>query len=163
MSPDFHKSVAVSAVAGAVGIGLVTKIAQMEKLATVAKVGLEVAADASVSIGSKAAKGEKVTVAGVALDVAVGQAGGKIAGKIARGKAEASLESKMLDKAATRAERIANNPKVGRSTARQRQAEAARSAQKTFQIEKEVQGAAIGSGSAQKTSDTIEKGINKSD
>lgn len=49
-----------------------------------------------MSIGSKVAKGEEVTAAGVVLDVAVGQAGGRIAGKLARGNADKSLEKKKL-------------------------------------------------------------------
>lgn len=152
-----YRSVVVSAVAGAAGIGLATKIARIEKLTKASRVLLEVAADATVSATSKGAKGENVSPESVALDVAVGQAGGKIAGKLARGNAEKSLENKLLGKAADRAKRIASNPKVGRQAARQRQAQAARTAQRNFLIEKEVKGAAVGSGTAQGAKDTYLK------
>jgi RHS repeat-associated protein len=142
-------SVFVSAAAGATGVGLATKIAQAHKLTTAVKVAAGVAGDAAVSAGSKAAKGEEITATGVASDVLLGQAGGKAVGNIARGKAKASPENPILERAADRAERIANNPKVGRPQARQRQAQDARQNQQGFLRDAEVRGGAVGSGAGQ--------------
>lgn len=143
------KSILISATAGATGVGLAALANKAQKLGTVAKVGAEIAADATVSVGSKAAKGEDVTVAGVIADVALGQAGGKIGGKVARSRAEASHKNTLLNRAADRAERIANNPKVGRPDARQRQANAARQRQEHYLNEAELRGGLVGSGTGQ--------------
>ena len=142
-------SVIVSAASGALGVGLATKINQARKLTTLQKAGASIAGDVTVSVGATVAKGEKVTPLGVAADVVLGQAGGKAAGKFARNKAKASNENTILNRQADRAERIANNPKVGRPNARQRQAQQARDAQQGFLSEAEVRGGTVGSGLGQ--------------
>jgi RHS repeat-associated protein len=146
-------NVAASAAAGAVGVGVATKTAQIGKLGV--KLLAEVGGDTAVSIGSKAAKGEEITATGVIVDVAAGQAGGKAVGKIFKDKAAGSAEAKILDKAADRADRIANNPKVGRPEARARQAESARGAKEGFLNEAEIRGGTIGSNFGQKAAEVL--------
>lgn len=126
------------------------KIAQAQKLTTAGKIFAEVAGDTAISYGSKKAKGEEITPTGVFADVLVGQASGKALGKVSRSKAEASPEAKMLDRAADRAERIADNPKVGRPDARRRQADEAQAAYGGFLTDAEIRGGAIGSNTGQK-------------
>lgn len=87
----------ISAAAGATGVGLASLASKAEKLGAIAKVTVQVTGDAAVSAGSKAAKGEEVTVGGVVSDVVLGQAGGKVAGKAARSKAEASPQNAILE------------------------------------------------------------------
>ena len=86
------------------------------------------------------------------LDVALGKAGGAVAGKIFDSAAN-STTGKLLDKAAGRAERIANNPKVGRPAARSRQAQSARANQQGFVAGADANSGAVGS--------NLATGINK--
>jgi hypothetical protein len=149
------KSVIISGAAGAVGIGVAAKAAEVGGIA--ARLLAEVGGDAAVDMGSKAAKGEEITVKGVALDVVAGQAGGKLFGRAAKGSAANSEEAKLLDKAANRAERIANNPKVGRPEARARQANEARGAQKGYIGGAEVRAGTVGSSLGENVSDAGQK------
>ncbi|MCG7639743.1 MULTISPECIES: RHS repeat-associated core domain-containing protein [Alteromonas] len=116
---DF-KSVAVSAGAGALGVGLANNIAKLGKAAQL--VG-NVAADASISAGSAALKGQDVTLTGVAVDVIAGQTLGKAAGDTASASVTNSASHKLNEKAANRLERIASgkpnprNAQVNRANA----------------------------------------------
>ena len=113
-------NVVVSAAGGALGVGLASKVSQMSKLAGFSS---NIAGDAAISAGAAALKGESVTLSGVAKDVLLGQSAGVSVGKAVNGKIANSASNNLLGKQANRAQRIANNPKVGRPAARQRQAD----------------------------------------
>ena len=104
-------------VAGATGFGLAKQINSFARLGTLAKVGLETVADAAVSAGSSAAKGE-LSAEGVVADVIGGRTAGALAGSAARNATLRSPTNRQLDRQASRQERNArNNPKPSRDRA----------------------------------------------
>jgi len=103
-------SVAVSAGAGALGVGIASNISKLGKLGTLGKTALSVTADAGVSAGSTAAKGGDVTLQGVALDVIAGQTAGKALGKVAGNKVAKSSQQKIRNRQADRLQRIGDKP-----------------------------------------------------
>jgi hypothetical protein len=111
-SKDFsYASVAVSAVAGATGVGLASKIG---KLGTVAKLGIELAHDATAAAASQYVTEGKVD----AKSTLVNTVAGKVVGDIAGNQAAKSTEGKVLAKQADRIERVtANNPRASRTEA----------------------------------------------
>lgn len=86
-------SVGVSALAGATGVGLATKL---KKVSTVAKLGIEVASDAAAGAGTQLAKEGKVDSGDLIIDVVAGQTTGKIAGDFAESKFLQSNKGKRL-------------------------------------------------------------------
>lgn len=100
-------SVIVSAGAGAIGVGVATKVA---KLGAAAKASAGVASDAAISAGSTALKGEEVTLTGVAIDVAAGQTAGKLAGDAYADVVTTSDAYKVAERQADRLARIADKP-----------------------------------------------------
>ena len=100
-------SVGVSALAGATGVGIANQIL---KLGRVAQIVGNVVADAGISAGSAALKGQDVTLTGVAIDVVAGQTVGKIAGDAAANSVVNSASHKLSQKGANRLQRIANKP-----------------------------------------------------
>lgn len=123
------RAVLVAAGTSALGFGLTKQIANLQRVATLGKVALDVGKDAAVSATSTALKGEEVTIKGVVADTLMSQAAGNTAAAYAKNKATASQTNKLLDKAADRAERIAANSD---RPARQAGAEAARATQRDF-------------------------------
>jgi hypothetical protein len=97
---DFSvKSVLVSSAAGAIGAGLISKIDR------VGKIGSKVAGvvgDAAVAAGSRLAKGEKVTAAGVAADVTGGRALGAAGSQLGRRIGPARVQGRDAHRLETR-------------------------------------------------------------
>lgn len=86
-------SVGVSALAGATGVGLATKL---KKVGTIGKLAVEVASDAAASAGTQLAKDGEVDLGDVAIDVIGGQTAGKFAGDFAESKFLKSNKGKRL-------------------------------------------------------------------
>jgi RHS repeat-associated protein len=107
-------SIAVSAVSGATGAGLVSAVNKGSKLVKVGKtaqkltaVAGEIAVDASVSAGAQLATTGEVDLETVAVSAVVGQLiRSPVRDKV---KGGASIKQASLDKGATRTERIAKN------------------------------------------------------
>jgi len=86
-------SVGVSALAGATGVGLATKL---KNVGTVGKLAIGVASDAAASAGTQLAKDGEIDLGDVAIDVIGGQTAGKIAGDLAESKFLKSNNGKRL-------------------------------------------------------------------
>ena len=114
---DFSwKSVAVSAVAGATGVGLVSKLEKIGEIAKIAKTAIEVAHDLTASAAHQYVTTGKVSVKGALLDATVGKIVGDKAGKYAEKLANGSQAGKILSKQLNRVERIAGeNPRLSRT------------------------------------------------
>ena len=107
-------SVAVSAAAGAIGVGLATKVAQISKvlklgkvLSTALKVGSEVTVDATVSAAGQLARDGEVSVAKVAIDVAGSQTIGKAFGNVAKRRTAGSKTGQQLQQSVNKQKNIA--------------------------------------------------------
>jgi hypothetical protein len=110
-----YKSVAVSALAGATGVGLASKIG---KLGTVAKIGVELAHDAAAGALNQYATEGKVDAKLTIVNAVGGKAVGDIAGKVVGKQVAKSPEAKLLKRQADRAERVAaGNPRPARTAA----------------------------------------------
>ena len=104
---DFSKtSVLVSAVAGATGVGLASKLGKVGKLA---KLGIESAHDFAASAVGQYAKEGKVNWKKAGVDMLAGKLAGEGAGALVAKKAAASGEGKVLANAAERAQRKVKN------------------------------------------------------
>jgi hypothetical protein len=132
---DFNvKSVFVSAAAGAIGVGIATKVDKMIKVANVArraaaviKVSTSAATDATTSATGQYIKEGKVSARKVVIDVIAGGVIGNKSGDIAKESASQSAKGRVLAKQADRARRIANN-----SARAGRQKAAAKAEQKAY-------------------------------
>lgn len=159
------KSVFVSAAAGAVGVGIATKIEKAVKVAEIAstgvktaiKIGANAATDAATSAASQKLKNGKVDGGEVLIDVVAGGVAGKIAGNIAEKAARNSSAGKTLAKQANRAERVAAN-----STRAARQ-EAAKQANEKVEDHIATRGAAAGTASSNAASEAVKKVVKKED
>jgi RHS repeat-associated protein len=128
---DFNtNSVLVSAAAGAVGVGLATKVQKLVKVAKLAnsvakgaQIATEVAVDASASAANQFVTTGEVDAANVAIDVAAAQTIGKIFGNKAANSAKNTSEGKALARDVDRSKRVADQPKrsQGRQQAKKRQ------------------------------------------
>lgn len=126
-SNDFSvKSVVVSAVAGAAGVGIASKVSQAVKLAGLGEKVLGTvinrAADAGASAAASAA-GQKITTGKidgtkVAIDAAAGALGGHLGDK-ATVSAAKSAEGKLLSRQADRATRVAVGGRASRVAAKE--------------------------------------------
>lgn len=107
-------SVAVSAAAGATGVGLATKVSQISKVAklgkaasTALKVSSEVTVDATASAAGQLARDGEVSVEKVAIDVIGSQTVGKALGNAAKRNAANSTQGKQLQEAINKEKNIA--------------------------------------------------------
>jgi len=117
-------SIAVSAGAGAVGVGIATKVGKAMKVAKMAKgmktaitVGSEVATDAAASATNQLVKTGEVDLKDVAIDATAGQIVGKTVSKTVQNKAQASKTAKVLYNQANRAQRVAKGSREVRQVA----------------------------------------------
>jgi hypothetical protein len=111
---DFSfKSVAVSAVTGAAGVSIATKIT---KLSTVAKVAVEVATDATSSVVEQKIKDGEVDATKVGISIFAGQTIGKFVGNVVGKRVEGNQYVKKLEKDLKKWERLAQTktPQSGR-------------------------------------------------
>ncbi|MCY3713101.1 MAG: hypothetical protein OXH02_07415 [Gemmatimonadetes bacterium] len=99
-------SVAISAAAGATGVGLITKLSKVNK---VARYGIEAATDAGFSALHQVNETGNVDLMHTAEDVAAGRIFGGIAGKIAGKKAGTSSTVEHLTRDADRLKRIGDS------------------------------------------------------
>ena len=107
-------SVLVSAAAGAVGVGLATKVSQIAKVAklgkvasTALKVVSEVTVDATASSAGQLARDGEVSPGKVAIDVLGSQTIGKALGDAAKSRASNSSTGKQLQQAVNQEKNIA--------------------------------------------------------
>jgi RHS repeat-associated protein len=117
-------SIAVSAAAGATGVGIASKVSKVIKVAELArttqiavKVGSEVVTDAAASAANQLVTDGKVDIKDVAIDVAAGQLVGNTVSKAVHNKAQASETAKVLHNQADRAQRVANGSREVRQVA----------------------------------------------
>lgn len=156
-------SVVVSGAAGAVGVGIASKIDKAVKVANIAsgavktgiKVGANAATDATISAASQKVKTGEVNSKEVLVDAVAGGTVGRIAGNIAGKAAKNSSTGQVLAKQANRAERIAAN-----STRKARQEAAAKATEKAENYAAS-RGAAAGTASSGVASDAAKKTILK--
>jgi len=113
-SKDFSgKSVVVSAVAGATGAGLVSKLG---KLGNLAKIGVELTHDATAAAAGQFVAEGKVNGKSVAASALFGKAAGDVAGKAVAKQVAKTPAAKVLAKEANRAGRVAaNGPRASRT------------------------------------------------
>ena len=112
------KAVGVSAVAGATGVGAARLIGRAAEIGRAAKFVANRLSDGAVSAGAQAAKDGKVSLTSVAVDVVAGAAVGDAVGGRAGAAAARSAEGQVLERQASRAERIAaNSTRDARQTA----------------------------------------------
>jgi len=117
-------SIAVSAAAGATGVGIASKVSKVIKVAELArttqiavKVGSEVVTDAAASAANQLVTDGKVDIKDVAIDVAAGQLVGNTVSKAVHNKVQASETAKVLHNQADRAQRVANGSREVRQVA----------------------------------------------
>ena len=117
-------SIAVSAGAGATGVGIATKVGKAMKVAKMAKgmktvitVGSEVATDAVVSGTNQLVTTGEVDLKNMAIDATAGQIVGKTVSKAVQNKAQASKTTKVLHNQADRAQRVAKGSREVRQVA----------------------------------------------
>ena len=154
------KSIGVSTIAGATGVGLgakvsqVVKVAKLGKAATqVAKVAGEAVVDASISAGSQLVQNGEVNLVQVAVDTGAGVVGSKL-GDNAKIAKQSSPEGKRLARQADRSQRVAGD------NARASRTEAANKATKAAENYGNAQAAATSvatSSTISKTTEKIEK------
>lgn len=116
------KSIAISAIAGATGVGLAsltqkaTTIYKLGKASTkIIETTASVISDATISAGSQYAKDGKVSTKDVVIDVVVGQAG-RIAGSAMKSKIQNTEKGVSYQKQANRsAGKAMNNPTAKKS------------------------------------------------
>jgi RHS repeat-associated protein len=165
LSKFSFSSVLVSAAAGAVGVGIATKIDKAIQVAEIAstslktaiKIGAGAATDAATSAASQKIKTGKVDGGEVLIDVVAGGVAGKVAGDIAGKAAKNSPVGKALARQADRAERVAAN-----STRKARQ-EAAKQANEKVEEHIASKGAAAGTASSNVASESVKKAVKKED
>ncbi len=151
-------SIMVSAAAGAVGAGLASKI---EKLSTLARIGIEVAIDASGSAVGQYVESGSVDMTNVGIYVISGQTIGKFVGNKASAVLSKTNTGKLLSRRADRASRIAKNRKgkrTGRQRARNKHAAGAQNKAIGYIVGR---GAAAGGAAAQATSKAMQTGLKK--
>jgi hypothetical protein len=152
---DFSfKSVAVSAVTGAAGVSIATKIT---KLSTVAKVAVEVATDAASSVIEQKIKDGEVDATKVAISVVSGQTVGKYVGNEISKYLGNQKYTKELIKELNDAKRLATSRKMPYSTRIQR----AKKAEQKLVNYVEGRSAATGYAASYITSYAIEKSLIK--
>lgn len=117
-------SIAVSAGAGATGVGISTKVGKAMKAVKMVKgiktaitVGSEVATDAIVSATNQFVSTGEVNLKDVAIDATAGQIVGKTVSKTVQSKAQASKTAKVLHNKADRAQRVAKGSRGVRQVA----------------------------------------------
>jgi len=152
-------SVGVSAAAGAVGVGIATKLDKALKVANIAskttttiiKVTSNSVTDAATSAASQKIQTGEVNTSEVLIDVVAGGTVGKIAGDAAEKAAKNSPVGKTLMRQADRAERVAgNNPRPSRQAASE-------STKKKAENHAVSRGAAAGTAASGAASETIKK------
>ncbi|MYH17778.1 MAG: RHS repeat-associated core domain-containing protein [Gemmatimonadetes bacterium] len=99
-------SVAISAAAGATGVGLITKLSKVNK---VARFGIEAATDAGFSALHQVNETGNVDLMNTVQDVAVGRSIGRVAGETAGRIAGSSSTVRHLTRDADRLKRIGHN------------------------------------------------------
>ena len=110
--------IAISAVAGATGVGAAQLVSRGARLGSLAKVALNRASDAGVSAGSQLAKDGKLSLTTTALDVVAGATIGDAVAGVASSKAANSATGKVLSRQADRTARIAaQNPRAAKQSA----------------------------------------------
>ena len=85
------RSMLVSGVAGAAGVGIVNNVRRLNSLQRMSRAGqaaVNVSTDAAGSVASSVAKGEEVTAIGVLADVAGGELAGEAGSRMARGRVD---------------------------------------------------------------------------
>ncbi len=165
LSQFSFSSVLVSATAGAIGVGIATKIDKAIKVAEIAstslktaiKIGAGAATDAATSAASQKIKTGKVDGGEVLIDVVAGGVAGKVAGDLAGKAAKSSPVGRTLAKQADRADRVAAN-----STRKARQ-EAAKQANEKVEDYIASKGAAAGTASSNVASESVKKVVKKED
>ena len=100
------KQVGVSAVAGAISGGI-SSISQIKNASTVVKIGVEVATDTGISVGSQAIKDGKVSLKKTAIDVGAGQLIGRGVGKVVEKRLVNSAKAKQLQANVNREKNVA--------------------------------------------------------
>ena len=157
------KSVFVSATAGAVGVGIASKIEKAAKVGEIASAGVKTAikigsngsTDAVISAVSQKLKNGKVDGAEVLIDVVAGGVAGKFAGDVAAKAAKNSSVGNTLANQANRAERIA-----AKSTRSARQ-DAAKRANEKVEYHISTRAAAAATASSNTTSELFQKSVKK--
>ncbi len=117
-------SIVVSAGAGAIGVGVATKVTKAMKVAKLAKgmktavtVGSEVVTDAAASATNQLVTTGEIDLKDVAIDATVGQIVGNTVSKAVKNKAQASKTAKVLRNQADRAQRVAKGSREVRKVA----------------------------------------------
>ena len=112
------KAVGVSTVPGATGVGAAKLIGRVGEVGRAVKFVANRLSDGLVSAGAQAAKDGKVSLKSVAVDVVAGAVVGDAVGNRAGAAAARSAEGQILERQASRAERIAaNSTRDARQTA----------------------------------------------
>ncbi|WP_428028728.1 hypothetical protein, partial [Arcobacter sp.] len=120
------KSVGISGVAGATGVGLTGLLGKVGTTiggSTTTKILGEVTADAAVSVGTNVAKGQDVTLKGTIQDVTFGQVGGKLASQGTKEIIKNTQTIKNLDIDIANKQKLIDSKKTTRKDARQQQKE----------------------------------------
>jgi RHS repeat-associated protein len=100
------KQVGVSAVAGAISGGI-SSISKIKNASALVKVGVEVATDTGVSVGSQVVNDGKVTLKKTIIDVTAEQVVGRGVGKVAEKRALNSAKGKQLQASVNKQKNIA--------------------------------------------------------
>jgi RHS repeat-associated protein len=100
------KQVGVSAVAGAISGGI-SSISKIKNASALVKVGVEVATDIGVSVGSQVVNDGKVTLKKTIIDVTAEQVVGRGVGKVAEKRALNSAKGKQLQASVNKQKNIA--------------------------------------------------------
>jgi RHS repeat-associated protein len=117
-------SVAISAAAGAIGVGIATKLTKLDR---VARVGLELGSDVVASGAQQLNETGEVSIGTTILDVSGGKIAGDVAGSFAQKSGSGSRGVQLLKKEADRKTRIANKAEArgNQSSANRRNRQAA--------------------------------------
>jgi hypothetical protein len=135
------RSLLVSAGSGAIGVGIAGKLGQVGGLL----------ADAVISAGSTAAKGEDFSALGVMADVALGKAGAKMAANVFAGSSSYQVALRQVD----RLERIGDKP--GARAAQRERAEMARPALELEIAQNSAKAGLIAGGAGQAAAKDMER------
>ncbi len=158
-SKDFSlTSVAVSAVAGATGVGLAAKLGKVGKYG---KYAIESAHDFTASMANQYAKDGEISVKDAFIDATVGKAAGDLVGKKIAKQVSKGAEAKILSNDLDRAERInKNNPRQSR----QAKVDAAQEKLDNYKARREIPAAAAAATAASNgASSAIDKATQSND
>ncbi|HFE37219.1 MAG TPA: RHS repeat-associated core domain-containing protein [Gammaproteobacteria bacterium] len=144
------KSIGVSFVAGASGVGLASGIKNFN---AIGKVGVELVFDATVSATSQAINDGEVNTGNVVRDMVIGQAGRKTVGKVLKNKAANSKKGKALQVEVNRQKNIARGKTGKTQGVKKTDANIPKAQNKldNYQVGKAAVGSGAAAGSVRKT------------